>query len=229
VCTAWSCKRAHHKNVNVGSYQLISFFPPESWSSWLLSAISCFLSNLLFHPFWQSLSFASCLCSLCGLEKSSSGWFFVLVMGEHRKNIIKAVFVANSSLASSTQSVVSLFCLELGVLGCRNFLFQYLSCWTTFKSYCSVHSLGVWSCSPEDLIGFLQSVYDRTLSFSSCYQHLSAVAHYYRLRGLVSPSTGPVVSMYMRGLKRKCLADQASIKRAKPLSRWVWSGDRSLC
>jgi len=144
-------------------------------------------------------------------------------MSEHRKNVLEAVFVANESLAPSTQNVVSvilswvrkkfLFLLE------NFFSFQYLARWTTFKSYCSVHSLGVWTCSSEDLIGFLQSVYDRTLSFSSCYQHLSAVAHYYRLRGLVSPSSGPVVRMYMRGLKRKSLADLASVKRAKPLSR----------
>jgi len=144
-------------------------------------------------------------------------------MSEHRKNVARG--------SVRRQRISRTFYPERGkchtFLGPEKFLFllenffsfQYLARWTTFKSYCSVHSLGVWTCSSEDLIGFLQSVYDRTLSFSSCYQHLSAVAHYYRLRGLVSPSSGPVVRMYMRGLKRKSLADLASVKRAKPLSR----------
>lgn len=65
---------------------------------------------------------------------------------------------------------------------------------------------------------------------------MSAVSYFYQLRGLVSPSTGPVVRMYLRGLKRRQLETGSSIRRAKPLTKenmmcvvdYLMTGDRSL-
>lgn len=65
---------------------------------------------------------------------------------------------------------------------------------------------------------------------------MSTVSYYYRLKGLVSPSTGPAVAMYLRGLKRCHLEDGPGTRRAKPLTKanlkllnkFLRSGSRSL-
>jgi len=84
------------------------------------------------------------------------------------------------------------------------------------------------------LVGFLQSVHQRSRSLSNVTQCMSAVAYYYRLRGLPSPSDNSLVGMYLRGVKRKSLENQP--KRAVPMTRqilarlnaYLYSGDRSL-
>jgi len=81
--------------------------------------------------------------------------------------------------------------------------------------------LGLWSCTSEDLAGYLQSVYRRRRSESNVTQHMSAVSHFYRMKGLASPSHGEPVKMFMRGLKRASLEARVEVKRAKPMTREV--------
>ena len=72
--------------------------------------------------------------------------------------------------------------------------------------------------------------------FAVVYQRLSSVSYFYRLKGLVSPSTGPSVGMYLKGLKRRQLASGMLVRRARPLTKtqlrllneYLTSGDRSL-
>ncbi len=72
-----------------------------------------------------------------------------------------------------------------------------------FKLYCQQKSMDVWRASKDDLIAYLQKVYNESQSVSTVYQHLSSVSYFYRLKGLDSPCVSPFISMYMKGLKRQ--------------------------
>lgn len=80
-----------------------------------------------------------------------------------------------------------------------------------------MNSIGLWNATSEDLLAFLQSEYSKNPSLAVVYQRMSTVSYFYRLRGLVSPSTGPTVAMYLRGLKRRLLESGTDTRRAKPL------------
>jgi len=88
----------------------------------------------------------------------------------------------------------------------------------TWKHYCETNAIGQWVATPEDLIAFLQHIYDRSRSVSAVYQHLSSVSFFYRLRGLESPSYSPLVGMYLKGLKRQHLTITGPASRAKPMT-----------
>ncbi len=107
-----------------------------------------------------------------------------------------------------------------------------------WKSYCAQHNIGKWTASPADLTGYIQSVFDRNGSMSCAYQHLSAVAYFYRLKSLRSPSEDPFVLMYMKGnfvanlslkdndfflkflgLKRHALETGPETRVARPMTR----------
>jgi len=91
--------------------------------------------------------------------------------------------------------------------------------WQNWCNYCSTHSLGIWSCTPSDLLGYLNSVYRRNRSVSSAYQNLSSIAYFYRLRGLVSPTVDPIVTMFMKSLKRRALENNPGVRRARPMTK----------
>jgi len=63
---------------------------------------------------------------------------------------------------------------------------------------------------------------------------MSAIAHYYRLKSLASPTDSPLVTMYLKAVKRQHLSNQP--KRAVPmtlqvlfrLNAYLYSDDRSL-
>ena len=68
-------------------------------------------------------------------------------------------------------------------------------------------------------MAFLQRCYDETHSVSAVYLRLSSVSYFYRLKGLVSPSSSPSVLMYLKGLKRRHIEVSAPVRRAKPLTK----------
>lgn len=89
--------------------------------------------------------------------------------------------------------------------------------WISWTQYCSDSGLDCWTTAPDDLLGFLQGIYTRCASLSNVYQHLSSVAYHFRLHGHPSPSEAPLISMYMRALKRCHVSRPQGVKRAQPL------------
>jgi len=53
------------------------------------------------------------------------------------------------------------------------------------------------------------------------YQHSSSIAYNYRLNGLRSPTESPLITMFMKGLKRKTLLTKSAPKQAVPMTRDV--------
>ncbi len=85
-------------------------------------------------------------------------------------------------------------------------LFQYTKMFEKFKTYCQGRSMDLWRCNKDDLVAYLQKIYNDTASVSTVYQNLSAVSYFYRLKGLESPCASAFIAMYMKGLKRQvCL------------------------
>lgn len=121
-------------------------------------------------------------------------------MADHQLNIAQARAIAVECVAAST-------------------LRTYERHWDHWTNYCQQHGLDLWTLTPEDFLGFLQSVYLRCASLSNVYQHLSSIAYFYRLKGLDSPSEAKLVTMYMKALKRRHVLRPSGTKRAQPLLR----------
>jgi len=121
-------------------------------------------------------------------------------MENHQQNIAEARAIATDCVAPSTQRT-------------------YERHWAAWTHYCTESRLDQWTQSPDDLLGFLQGVYTQSSSLSNVYQQLSSVAYHFRLCGLPSPSEAPLISMYMRALKRRHLTRPQGVKRAAPLMR----------
>jgi len=145
-------------------------------------------------------------------------------MASHSQNITAALASASNAIAPSTRRSVSisfgLYLLSFCKF-CHSFSFQYEIRWTGWENYCSTHGLGVWACTPQDLVGFLQHLYDLTRSMNSVQQSLSSIAHHYRVRGIPSPSEHTVVTLFMKGIKRRTLDRQP--RRAVPMTVAVLS------
>jgi len=106
---------------------------------------------------------------------------------------------------------LKLFCL----------LLQYETRWNGWQHYCTTHGLGVWACTAQDLVGFLQHMFNLTKSFNAVQQSLSSVAHHYRVRGIPSPTEHSVVTLFMKGIRRRTLDRQP--RRALPMTVEVLS------
>ncbi len=75
--------------------------------------------------------------------------------------------------------------------------------------------------SSHDIVGYLSSLEQRQCSYSSVYTHLSSISYHFRLEDLPSPTSGPLVSMYLKGLKRKNVEKRLVTRRAKPLTKEI--------
>jgi len=108
-------------------------------------------------------------------------------MDVHRMNVAEAKICASDSIANSTKRAVSNFSFgnysrfPFESLSFINF--QYNSRWLFWQNYCSAHGLGVWTSTPDDLIGYLQDTFDRTRSLNNVQQSLASIAYNYRLQG----------------------------------------------
>ena len=63
-------------------------------------------------------------------------------------------------------------------------------------------------------------------SLSSAYTHLSAIAYFYRINVLTSITENTIVTMFMKGLKRRNLTKV--VKRALPMTPAILSDMRKL-
>ncbi len=90
-----------------------------------------------------------------------------------------------------------------------------------WQTYCTTINLKWWLATSNDIIGFLEGIRQ---SNSSCkqttiYQHLSALSFYYKLQRKENPCAAPIVSMYMRGLKRYDIHIHPTVRQAKPITK----------
>ncbi len=106
-------------------------------------------------------------------------------------------------------------------------LFQYDRCWKEWKNFCQWYSIEPLAGTSENLVAYLAFISKRhSNSVSTAYSHLSAVAYYYRINGRNSITENHIVSMYMKGLKRRNLSKP--VKRAAPMTIDVLKDMRRL-
>lgn len=89
-----------------------------------------------------------------------------------------------------------------------------------WRQYCIQHNVKCWLATPDDVIGYLYHVgrHHRRCKQATVYQHLAAIAYFYRLKKLPSPTLDPLVTMFMKGVKRKELQSGKRVKQARPLT-----------
>lgn len=92
-----------------------------------------------------------------------------------------------------------------------------------WRVYCTKHDLKCWLASPEDVLGYLHSLSRRLrgCTQATVYLHLSAIAYFYRLKQLPSPTLSPIVTMFMKSLKRRELQACKRPKQASPMTREI--------
>ncbi len=92
-----------------------------------------------------------------------------------------------------------------------------------WRDYCQRQQLKCWKATSDDILGYLETFRARQCSTSTIHQHLSAIAYMYRLKSLPSPTLEPVVSMYIRGLKREEVTRGKKHRQAKPMTKEILS------
>ena len=90
-----------------------------------------------------------------------------------------------------------------------------------------MYSLEPLDCTSQNVVSYLTfNINHGSSSVSLAYTHLSAIAYYYRINGKVSITESTIVTMFMKGLKRRNL--NHVVKRATPMSTEVLSDMRKL-
>jgi hypothetical protein len=96
------------------------------------------------------------------------------------------------------------------------YLLQYERTWKEWQYFCTWHKIDALNATPENIVAYLVYTAKRsTGTVANAYTHLSAIAYQYKLHNLPSITDTPLVTMYMRGLKRRNL--DVPVKRAKPM------------
>lgn len=85
-----------------------------------------------------------------------------------------------------------------------------------WRDHCAKSDIDPLDASVDDLLKYLHEKGEST-GVSRVYCHLSAISHWYKLKGKPILSDHPKVKMYMKGLKRVNARDR-TVKRAKPIN-----------
>ena len=101
------------------------------------------------------------------------------------------------------------------------FFFQYRTLFKQWETYCSENGLSCFGASSDDIIAYLSHLHQRKCRQTTIYQHVSSLAFHYKIEGLVSPTSAPIVSMFMKGLKRTELELKIKPKQAKPMTKEI--------
>lgn len=87
-----------------------------------------------------------------------------------------------------------------------------------WRKYCDLNSIDPWQGTPKDLLAFLHNCYKTLSSLPGVYIALNAVRYFYRLKGVAQISVGPLLKMFLKGLKR-CHFEVAT--GTKPLTKTI--------
>ncbi len=71
------------------------------------------------------------------------------------------------------------------------------------------------AAAPEDLVTFLEKIYDQTRSAWTVRRHVSSVAYFYAVHGEASPTGSPVVDRFVRRIR------DPSVPKVRPLTREI--------